>query len=275
MRARTVNEILKFERGLDPKQSMGICIYTPGNLFKYGDRYSVRKEFPSIFCYIESDKKYNYYFYIGRFINEKESFTGSNFTFGGSPGSDNRYNLQNKKDDHMTPITHEERIKLKKEFSSENAETILPSFEDKMKTKILLESINFERGGEIKDKLFGFRPGQIIKRELPMGNINSSELFVFIEEKHDHGPGFDMEAFQIGKILWPLYLKTTGEKDELKRPAKVIISFSSYPVLTNTSMIKPLTKEEKILVLDALKNDIESSRMEEVKKITGVTPFVA
>ena len=90
-----VRENINFERGIDPKKSMGIGIYLPGSLFKYKDNFGSRQNYPNVYILVNSqDKKFRTYFYIGRFIEPKNSLFGLNFSFSGKMDSENSWNVQ-------------------------------------------------------------------------------------------------------------------------------------------------------------------------------------
>ena len=237
----SLNESINFERGINPKVAMGLGVYSPGRLFKYEDSHAVRPEFPSVFAYIERDKTYNYYFYIGRFINPKESLTGTNFTFGGSPQSDNRYNLQKIKDDHMVLLSEKEKKELRKVFSDENNQDIVDSLQRKMKAKILLESLSFQRGKserEIKDLLGEWRPGKLVI------NPHTNIIYVFLGMRDEE----NAEIFSLG------HLRNIGNfpKTYLKKYKKATDSEWARTNLKPTRNLRTLTDEEYRLVKPSL-----------------------
>jgi hypothetical protein len=274
-----VKESINFERGINPKEALGVGTYIPGRLFKWPDKLSHRPEFPNVYMFTGIfEKKWRLYFYIGRFINPQNSLFGAEFTFSEKLESDMSWNMQPMKDDKFVPISPEEETKLQKVFSDPDNENLLSRLEKSAKKRpVLKESVNFQRGGEetdIKNKIFGFRPGQIVKRQLP-NDPNNKELFVFLGWEDSRGSAINLQGYEIGYLRPPIYA-ITAKGNELKRPAFAILRPKDYPVLTNDIFLHQLDSEERELVQVALKNPENKMHLEKITEIitSDITPFV-
>ena len=188
-----VRESINFERGINPKTALGVGTYIPGRLFKW----HYRPEFPNVYMFVEIfEKKWRLYFYIGRFINPKNSLFGSEFSFSEKFDSDNSWNLQKIGDDKFVPISPGEEEKIKKILLDPEYENFWNRLEKFSKgiRPILKESVNFQRGlsdREIKDVLVGWREGQFVIN--PYTNI----VYVFLREWEGKN---DIELFSLGHL---------------------------------------------------------------------------
>lgn len=104
-------------------------------------------------------------------------------------------------------ITDEERDLIKKAIQKnpEKFEEKKRQFAMRSKAKILFE--DFKRGlskTEIKDKLIGFRPGQLITYEKPLGKKPFQEVYMFIERSEDvlKGEGIPILTSYVGALSY-------------------------------------------------------------------------
>jgi hypothetical protein len=274
-----VRESINFERGIDPKKALGIGAYLPGYLFKCKDNFSSNISYPNVFILVDSqDKKFRTYFYIGRFINPQNSLFSQEFSFSGKMDSENSWNVQPIKDDKFEPLSRDEQKKLNRVFSDPENESMLLKMSRITDTRpILRENVGFQRGGtktDIKNKIFGFRPGQIVKREIP-NDPNRTELFVFLGWEDGRGSAINMQGYEIGYMLPPVWFSSEYRKD-LKKPARAILRPADYPVLTNDIFLHPLDEEERKMVQKALNDPLNKVYLEKTKEIitSKFTPFV-
>jgi hypothetical protein len=266
-----VRENINFERGIDPKKALRIGIYAPGHLFKFKKDFCFNPDFPNVYILTNSkDKKFRTYFYIGRFLNPQNSIFGLDFSFSGKMDSDNSWNIQPIKDDKFEPISREEEKKLKQAFSDPDNESMFMLMLMITDVRpILQESIGFQRGGtetDIKNKIFGFRPGQIIKRSLPNNNSNQNELFVFMKWEDSRGSAINMQGYEIGYIK-PIIAIKTSIGYEMKHPARVVLRPRNYPILTSDVFLHNLDEEERKLVQSALEDPSNREHLEKIEDI--------
>jgi len=145
-----VQESINFERGIDPKRALEVGTYIPGRLFKMKDSY--RPKYPNIYILVDTNtkdsKKYRTYFYIGRFVDSKNSLFGQGFSFSGNADS---WNVQSIESDRFEPVSLDEERKLNAIFSDpENESTMYKIHQITNIKPILRESVSFQRGGEEK-----------------------------------------------------------------------------------------------------------------------------
>jgi hypothetical protein len=275
-----VRENINFERGEDPKKTMGLGVYVPGRLFKYKDNFGSRQNYPNVYILVESqDKKFRTYFYIGRFIEPQHSLFGQEFSFSGKLESENSWNVSPIKYDKFEPISPDEQRRLNKIFSDPENESMISKIARITNVRpILRESIDFQRGGEetdIKNKLFGFRPGQIIKRQLP-NDPNNKELFVFISRETSKGPTKYPFILKIGVLRPAQAVKNTEGGYDIKRPGRALLNSNYSPVLSSDMFLQHLDPEERKLVQEALDDPENKIHLEKITEIitSDITPFV-
>lgn len=268
-----VREDINFERGIDPKKALRIGTYLPGRLFK-SKVYNISSNtfYPNVYILVNSrDKKYRTYFYIGRFINPQNSLFGQDFSFSGKMDSQNSWNIQPINDDKFESLSQEEQKRLTKTFSDpENDSMITKILQITNVRPILQESIGFQRGGtetDIKNKIFGFRPGQIIKRSLPNNNSNQNELFVFMSWEDSRGSAINMQGYEIGYIRPIIAVKTVGGGYEIKHPARAVLRPRDYPVLTSDPFFHNIEEKERKLVQSALEDPSNKEYLEKIKEV--------
>jgi len=263
-----VREYIEFKRpsGDLTAKDLGVGRRIRGKLFKYSDSH--RPEYPTIYMFLEEEPKYHLYYYIGRFIDPRGSFTGYDFKFSENPSADGAWNAQSKKDDKMISLSPEEKEKLRIIISDPDNEDIIKRIERSSGVSRINESIGFQRGGkeaDVKNKLFGFRPGQIVKREVP--HKLGSELFVFLKWEDSRGSAINMQGYEIGYIIPPIYLIDSGKKQELKRPSRAIFSPHDYPILTNDIFLHSLDEKERDLVQKALDDPANKPHLKKAEEI--------
>lgn len=266
-----VRENINFERGGDPKKSMGIGTYLPGRLFRSRVYNSSDISYPNVYILVDSqDKKYRTYFYIGRFINPENSLFGQEFNFSGKMDSENSWNVHLIKDDSFEPLSFEEQKKINRILSDpENESMILKLYVITDIRPIVTESINFQRGGtetDIKNKIFGFRPGQIIKRQIP-NDPNRIELFVFLNWEDKRGSAINMQGYEIGYIRPITAVKTVRGEYEIKHPARAVLRPKDYPILTSDLFFHNLEEEERKLVQSVLEDPANKEYLDKTKEV--------
>jgi len=265
-----VKESINFERGIDPKRSMGIGTYVPGRLFKYKDNFGSRPEFPNVYMYVEPfEKNYTSYFYIGRFINPQHSLFGAEFSFSEKMDSDHSWNLQPKKYDKFEPLSDKEEEKMKRVFSDPESEVYLHRIEKAAKIKpILRESVNFQRGlsdREIKDVLVGWREGQLLM------NPHTNIVYVFLKEWN--GQPFaenDTEIFSIG------HLRNIGgaSKTYFQKYKKITDADWVRTTFKPKKNLRSLTSEELHLVKYSLTSEYINKLEAKLESNFGIKVFI-
>jgi hypothetical protein len=93
----------------------------------------------------------------------------------------------------MVLLSEKEKKELRKVFSDENNQDIVDSLQRKMKAKILLESLSFQRGKserEIKDLLGEWIPGKLVI------NPHTNIIYVFLGMKDEE----NAEIFSLGHL---------------------------------------------------------------------------
>ncbi len=275
-----VRESINFERGIDPKKALSLGTYLPGRLFKYKDNFGSRQNYPNVYILVESqDKKFRTYFYIGRFIEPQHSLFGQGFSFSGKFESENSWNVSPIKYDKFEPLSQDEQKRINKVLSDPENANMLYKIEQITNVRpILGESANFQRGGaeaDIKNKIFGFRPGQIIKRQLP-NDPNKIELFIFLRWEDGRGSAINIQGYEIGYIRPIIGLKIAGGGTEIKHPARAVLRPKDYPVLTNDIFLHHLDSEERKLVQTALEDPENKIHLEKITEVitSEITPFV-
>lgn len=253
-----VKESINFERGINPKQALGVGTYIPGRLFKWPDKLSSRPEFPNVYMFVEIyEKKWRSYFYIGRFINPQHSLFGLEFTFSEKFDSEQSWNLQKISDDKFVPLSAEEEKKLRGVFSDPENENMLFRLEKATKKRPLLkEGMGFQRGlsdREIRDVLIGWREGQLLIN--PYTNI----VYVFLKEWEGKN---DIELFSLG------HLRNIGNAPK--------VFFQKYKKVTDADWartgfkpkknLRPLTAEEWYFV----KPSLDPEYINKVKENFGI-----
>ena len=166
---------------------------------------------------------------------------------------------------NIRAITEEEIELIRKSIEKEPQK-----WEDKKKEfeyrtqgkKILFE--NFKRGlsaGGIKDKLFGFRPGQLITDSSPNMKKPFIEVYIFIKNSYNTESGTIISASYIGAIS-----HSNGIPNNfLIRHKKQFGTISLWE-----ESKRGLTKEEMVLVREVIKGNTDF--LNQIKKETGISP---
>jgi hypothetical protein len=235
-----VREYIEFKRpsGNLSAKDLGIGRRIPGKLFKYGDSH--RPEYPTIYMYLEEEPKYHLYYYIGRFINPEESFTGYNFKFTENTNADGAWNAQSKENDKMIPLSPEEKEKLRVIISDPDNEDIIKRIERSSGVSRINESMGFQRGmsdREIRDTLIGWHEGQFVIN--PYTNI----VYVYLQT---WGGENDIEVFSVG------HLRTKGEKKIFQTYKKRTDADWARTNFKRKKNLSPLSNEEWKIVKPTL-----------------------
>lgn len=258
-----VRESINFERGLDPKKTMGLGVYVPGRLFKYKDNFGSRQNYPNVYILVESeDKKFRTYFYIGRFIEARHSLFGQEFSFSGKLESENSWNVTPIKYDKFEPLSPDEQKRINKILSDPENESMVSRIARITNVRpILKESVNFQRGlsdREIKDVIVGWREGQLVIN--PYTNIVYVYLKEWVGERN-------IEIFSVGHIR---HLKHPSLKNPKgKGIFQVYRKNNEEWARTNfkaKDKLRSLTKEEIEIVKSSLSSEYINKLDSELKK---------
>lgn len=130
--------------------------------------------------------------------------------------------------------------------------------------KIVRESISFERGGDIKNQLFGFRPGQIIVRELP----RHEDLYIFVGESGSETSIFSIKIFEIGKMT------TISGVTDIPQAVLVFDKAQAQIRYSPTDYFRFANPIETKMIREALKDSRYQFYISLAKEITGLSPWV-